>query len=79
MGDFDGVKSAKGPDKITNENGKRANDAGDDALGPIKEAKDFDEGDEQSLQAPVVLLNPDGSAMANLTPPCPSSWRSSPA
>ena len=81
-GDFNGIKSVKEIDKIKIKNGKREKE-GDDAL-KSKKAKDFnnekhddtdevetlvdDEGDEQPLQNPVILLNPDGSAMGKFTP-----------
>ena len=74
-GDFDGIKSVKGLDKIKNENGKRGNE-GDGAAKANKQAKgssvgadedDADE-DEQPLENPIILLNSDGSAMGKFVP-----------
>ena len=113
-GDFDGIKSVKQLDKITNNNGKREH-KGDGAPKPNKKAEnssveadedvaddgaedgtDEDEADEDDsdeddsdeddsdeddsdedddadedekpLQNPIILLNPDGSAMDNFVP-----------
>lgn len=81
-GDFDGIKSVMEMDKIKNENGKREKEG--DALVSNKKPKDSDQeeeldtakvetpvdadGDEQPFQNPVILLNPNGSAMGKFTP-----------
>ena len=79
-GDFDGIKSVKELEKVKTKNGKRENE-GDEGFGPNKKAKDFsdeddssinkdddDKEEEQPFQNPIILLNPDGSAMSKFTP-----------
>ena len=70
-GDFTGIKSVNGLDKIKNENAKRENDEQCD-LKSNKKPKVFsildEDGDEQPLQNPIILLNPTGSAMGIFTP-----------
>lgn len=68
-GGFNGLKSVEELDKIKN--------GGVDALGPNEKAEDLGDGtekneslhdDEQASRNPIVLLNPDGTAMGKFTP-----------